>query len=207
MDPQAPTWSSLELRLLNTVDVFVHKPAIMKKAEAELQQLNGTLQNFLKNAPGLCPPETDTTKGQIARGENHKGFPFLSLDMPQLFSKETFFTFRTLFWWGHYLGFSLILQGEAMAPLAQALAARTDTSETDAILFSVSATPWEWATTEDCVLPLNRLTGPEILSQWKARGFIKLLKPFPMNQDGFDGLNWKETGLETFQEFLRLVGK
>lgn len=207
MDPQAPTWNSLELRLLNTVDVFVHKPAIMKKAEAELQQLNSTLQDFLKNTPGLCPPEADTTKGQIARGENHKGFPFLSLDMPQLFSKETFFTFRTLFWWGHYLGFSLILQGEAMAPLAQALAARTDTSETGAILFSVSATPWEWATTKDCFLPLNRLTGPEILSQWETRGFIKLLKSFPMNQDGFEGLNWKETGLEAFQEFLRLVGK
>ncbi|SVD74386.1 uncharacterized protein METZ01_LOCUS427240, partial [marine metagenome] len=29
-------WSSTEIKLLNTVDIFLQKPAIMKKAEANL---------------------------------------------------------------------------------------------------------------------------------------------------------------------------
>ena len=90
-------WSPLEIKLLNTVDVFLHKPAIMKKAEANLTVLKQEIVKTLSLLPHPCPPEADIVKGQIVRGENHNGFPFMSLDMPQMFSKSRMFTYRTLF--------------------------------------------------------------------------------------------------------------
>ena len=112
-------WSPFEVKLLNTVDIFLHKPAIMKKAEANLTALKQEVIKTLSQAPHPCPPESDIVKGQIVRGENHKGFPFISLDMPQMFSKSQMFTYRTLFWWGHDLIFSLILKQENQAPLIE----------------------------------------------------------------------------------------
>ncbi len=90
-------WSPVEVKLLNTVDIFLHKPAIMKKAEANLTALKQEVIKTLSQAPHPCPPESDIVKGQIVRGENHKGFPFISLDMPQMFSKSQMFTYRTFF--------------------------------------------------------------------------------------------------------------
>ena len=104
-------WSRDEWDLINVTEIFRRKPAILKKVESYLEELRTALADELKTHPKSYPPDTDLTKGQIARGENHKGFPFLSLDLPQKFSKTEFFTYRTLFWWGHYLGFSLILKG------------------------------------------------------------------------------------------------
>ena len=116
-----PNWSPLEIKLFNTIDVFAHKPAIIKKAEDNLTLLKQTIVKELANGSHPCPPETDTIKGQIVRGENHKGFPFISLDMPQMFSKTQMFTFRTLFWWGHYLIFSLILKQNDLTSIANNL--------------------------------------------------------------------------------------
>ena len=134
-------WSPVEVKLLNTVDVFLHKPAIMKKAEANLTALKQEVIKTLSQAPHPCPPESDIVKGQIVRGENHKGFPFISLDMPQMFSKSQMFTYRTLFWWGHDLIFSLILKQENQAPLIAKLIQLKEHPEWKDIQLAIAPTP------------------------------------------------------------------
>ena len=81
-EPISVEWSPLEVKLFNTVDIFLHKPAIMKKAEANLNCLKQEVIKTLSQAPHPCPPESDIVKGQIVRGENHNGFLFIFLDMP-----------------------------------------------------------------------------------------------------------------------------
>ncbi|MFQ5443447.1 MAG: hypothetical protein ACE5EK_02400, partial [Nitrospinales bacterium] len=105
-------WSQHEIKMINETEVFLHKPSIMKNAERQLNRLKDSMVEKLAKWEGRYPEGTDLIKGQLARGENHMGFPFLSMDIPQKFSKTEMFTFRTLFWWGHYLGFALILKGE-----------------------------------------------------------------------------------------------
>src|ERR1043166_6396414 len=39
---------------------------------------------------------------KISRGENFKGFPYVVLDYPRLFTEENVFAIRTLFWWANY---------------------------------------------------------------------------------------------------------
>ena len=102
-------WSDQEFDMINFVDVFHSKPGIMKKAEGLLTELKNSLVKEIPLLDLILPPETDVIKGQIVRGENYKGFPFISLDMPQRFSKTEMFTYRTVFWWGHCLVFSFCM--------------------------------------------------------------------------------------------------
>ena len=95
--------------MINTADVFKHKSAILQKAENYLNDLKDAMVVELKDFDGIIPANADLTKSQLARGENHKGFPYRSLDIPQIFSKTEMFTYRVLFWWGNFLAYSLIL--------------------------------------------------------------------------------------------------
>lgn len=199
------SWNENELRLLRTVDLFQQKPGIMKKAEEGLIQINLALQAFLKENPETCPTEADCIKGQIARGENNKGFPFISLDMPQLFSKEIFFSYRILFWWGHYLGFSLILKGGLFEQYQACLQQNASQPTASGILFSVSESPWEWGLDETAYLPLNTLAPDAIAQHCNRHQFIKLLKVFPMEQTDFPNLDWTQTGLSTYRELIALI--
>jgi hypothetical protein len=39
------------------------------------------------------------------------------LDYPRIFTEEDVFAFRTLFWWGNYLSFTLHLKGKYLPPV------------------------------------------------------------------------------------------
>ncbi|MFQ5483475.1 MAG: hypothetical protein ACE5ER_12050 [Nitrospinaceae bacterium] len=202
--PPAP-WTDVEMRMIHTVDVFLHKPAIMKKAQTRLENLKTALADHLQQSPGACPPQADIEKGQIARGENHKGFPFLSLDLPQLFSKQCFFTFRTLFWWGHYLGFALILKGANLEAWVEGIIRRRELNGAADLHLALHETPWEWELEPTRLPRLNNLAAERIREHAAARGYIKLLRVVPVTSSRFTGLDWPDAGLTAYQDINRLL--
>ena len=192
-------WSPLEVKLLNTVDIFLHKPAIMKKAEANLTALKQEVIKTLSQAPHPCPPESDIVKGQIVRGENHKGFPFISLDMPQMFSKSQMFTYRTLFWWGHDLIFSLILKQENQAPLIEKLIQLKEHPEWEDIQLAIAPTPWEWGNDMKNFIPLFGTSDIKIRDTINSVKYIKICRFYSLASSGFPKLNWADAGLATWK--------
>ena len=192
-------WSPLEVKLLNTVDIFLHKPAIMKKAEANLTALKQELIKTLSQAPHPCPPESDIVKGQIVRGENHKGFPFISLDMPQMFSKSQMFTYRTLFWWGHDLIFSLILKQENQAPLIEKLIQLKEHPEWEDIQLAIAPTPWEWEKDMNNFIPLFGTSDIKIRDTINSVKYIKICRFYSLASPEFYKLNWADAGLATWK--------
>ena len=197
-------WSPLEVKLLNTVDIFLHKPAIMKKAEANLTALKQGVIKTLSQAPHPCPPESDIVKGQIVRGENHKGFPFISLDMPQMFSKSQMFTYRTLFWWGHDLIFSLILKQENQAPLIEKLIQLKEHPEWEDIQLAIAPTPWEWEKDMKNFIPLFGASEIKIRDTINSVKYIKLCRFYSLASPEFSKLNWADAGLATWKTLSRV---
>ena len=193
------SWSPLEVKLLNTVDIFLYKPAIMKKAEANLTALKQELIKTLSQAPHPCPPESDIVKGQIVRGENHKGFPFISLDMPQMFSKSQMFTYRTLFWWGHDLIFSLILKQENQAPLIEKLIQLKEHPDWKDIQLAIGPTPWEWKKDTNNFIPLFGTSDIKIRNTINSVKYIKLCRFYSLSSSEFSKLNWADAGLATWK--------
>ena len=197
-------WSPLEVKLLNTVDIFLQKPAIMKKAEANLTALKQEVIKTLSQAPHPCPPESDIVKGQIVRGENHKGFPFISLDMPQMFSKSQMFTYRTLFWWGHDLIFSLILKQENQAPLIEKLIQLKEHPDWKDIQLAIGPTPWEWKKDTNNFIPLFGTSDIKIRNTINSVKYIKLCRFYSLSSSKFSKLNWTDAGLATWKTLSRI---
>ena len=197
-------WSPFEVKLLNTVDIFLHKPAIMKKAEANLTALKQEVIKTLSQAPHPCPPESDIVKGQIVRGENHKGFPFISLDMPQMFSKSQMFTYRTLFWWGHDLIFSLILKQDNQDPLIEKLIQLKEHPEWEDIQLAITPTPWEWEKDMNNFVPLFGTSDIKIRDTINSVKYIKLCRFYSLASPEFPKLNWADAGLATWKTLSKI---
>ncbi len=198
-------FSERELELINEVDLFKHKPTIMKKAESKLESLRHALIEELKVNPTPFPHETDLIKGQIARGENHKGFPFISLDLPQKFSKTEFFTFRTLFWWGHYLGFSLILKGDRLGEYTEQIIKNQNTPEFSTIYLAKNENLWEWEWTQNNFEKISKLKPDIISSLIKNITYIKLIDVITVSDPIFTKMDWSEKGLNSFRNLIKLV--
>ena len=200
-----PFWDELEIRLIRERELFLHKPGIMKKANNNLEGLKNKLIAQLAKDGRSYPEGADLIKGQIAKGENHNGFPFLSLDMPQKFSKTEMFTFRTLFWWGHYLGFSLILKGMELNDFASKLSERKDSELLTDTYYATSSNIWEWQKTNENFKLVSESSSDAILQTLSEINYIKLIRFFPLTDSSFDRLDWEEVGSTTFENFMKIV--
>ena len=199
------TWTSHDMEMLNHVEVFLHKPAIMKKGEHFLNSLGeGMIRELAQNKIAF-PPGTKLDKTQLARGENNKGFPFLSLDIPQMFSKSEMFTYRTLFWWGHYLGFSLILKGQHLPRYTSKLIANKNNLAGSNVYLAATPTPWEWSLDEQNFKKIDDLSDGEIQGLIETIGHIKIIRAFPMNEPSFKSLNWVEAGVTAWKDLSSIA--
>ena len=190
------SWAEKELRLINHVEVFQAKPGILKKVEYRLVALQKSLEEEI--IPATLPQGADLTRNQIARGENHNGFPYISLDYPQNFSKTEMFTMRTLFWWGHYLGFSLILKGKHLESYADRLIENQDTKPFQDIYVSLAPNPFEWEINETNFSLISQSS--DLHKTILELDYLKILRVFPVTDKNFMTLNWTQGGLQFWND-------
>jgi len=191
-------WRPKDLEMISHVEVFQNKPAILKKVESRLTKLKEAMALELLPCVAQLPSGTNIEKGQIARGENHNGFPFLSLDIPQNFSKTEMYTYRTLFWWGHYLGFSLILKGVKLKTYFQRLAEYCSEPTFQNVYLSQAATPWEWRLGQQYFIPVNDQQA------WAEKSnlldHMKIMRFYSINDASFKELDWTEAGVKFWRD-------
>ena len=192
------SWTEKELRLINHVEVFQAKPAILKKVENRLITLQKSLGEEITLAP--LPQGVDLIRNQIARGENHNGFPYLSLDYPQNFSKTEMFTFRTLFWWGHYLGFSLILKGEHLQKYVNRLLENRNTETFKDIYVSLAPNPFEWEINEANFSLTSQSSPNDLHKKIIELDYLKIIRVFSVTNEKFITLNWTQAGLQFWKD-------
>ncbi len=200
LPPNSQNWFPKDLELISHVEVFQHKPAILKKVEGRLIKLKESMADELTACSSLLPPGTDLKKGQIARGENHNGFPFMSLDIPQNFSKTEMFTYRTLFWWGHYLAFSLILKGDKLKTYFQSLSTIRKDPAFQNIYLSLSPTPWEWRMENQYFAPVDSLSEQEWSEKISLLDYMKIMRVYPITDEAFKDLDWAQAGIQFWKD-------
>ena len=194
------TWSEKEIKLVNHVEVFQEKPAILKKIQNRLVDLQKELENEIVPMACALPNDLDITKNQIARGENHNGFPYVSLDYPQNFSKTEMFTMRTLFWWGHYLGFSLILKGKHLEYYANRLLQNKNTKPYKDIYVSLTTNPFEWELNETNFSLISESNAENLRKTILGLGYLKIIRVFPVIDEQFVTLNWRQAGVQFWKD-------
>ena len=202
---KSSAWSEKELRLVNHVEVFQNKPTILKKVEQRLITLQKALAQEVNLISVNLPSGIDLMKNQIARGENHNGFPYLSLDYPQNFSKKEMLTMRTLFWWGHYLGFSFILKGEKLSIYLERLIENCHKKSYKNIYVSIAPDPWEWE-----IIDENFVLAPQLETEGLQKivcslDYLKIIRVFSVKSQNFKTLDWSEAGVQFWKDLAPLL--
>ena len=199
-DEDASFWLEKELSLVRHVEVFQNKPTILKKAENRLICLQKALAKEFSLIADSLPGHLDLIKNQIVRGENHNGFPFISLDYPQNFSKTEMFTLRTLFWWGHYLGFSLILKGKHLESYLDNLLENRNAESFKNIYVSLAPDPWEWEINKTNYSLINQISPDGLRKTILELDYLKIIRVFPVEDEKFMTLNWAQSGLQFWKD-------
>ena len=202
---KSSAWSEKELRLVNHVEVFQTKPTILKKVEQRLITLQKALEQEIIRISADLPSGIDLIKNQIARGENHNGFPYLSLDYPQNFSKTEMFTMRTLFWWGHYLGFSLILKGKKLSEYLERLIENRHKKRYKDIYISIAPDPWEWEIIDENFVLASKLETEGLQKIVCSLDYLKIIRVFSVKSQNFKTLNWSEAGVQFWKDLAPLL--
>jgi hypothetical protein len=207
MNSYPTSWTTKELGLIHHTEIFQAKPAILKKVEIRLIALKKSLEKEIKPLSASLPKNLNLTKSQIARGENHNGFPYLSLDYPQNFSKTEMFTFRTLFWWGHYLGFALILKGNNLKTYTDRLLEVRSTKPYRDIYVSLAPAPWEWEINEKNFSLVSEKQTTDWQKTIAALDYLKIIRVFPVTDENFMALDWTQAGLNFWKDLTPVTLK
>ena len=181
-----------ELSAISNKESLLTKVAAIKKIKDHFATIRDALK---ERADKLTfPPTVDTDLGKISQGEFYLDLPFIVLDYPKLFTDESVFTCRTMFWWGNFFSFTLHLAGDELDKARTALTTNINNlSGTDTYL-CVNDTPWEYHYEPDNYKPLDDFDDAALNEHVSDRSFIKLSRKTELSR--FDKL--EEFATESF---------
>lgn len=117
---------------------------------------------------GAQPPK-------ISRGEQYLGLPYVMLDYPRAFGRESIFACRTFFWWGRFFSLTLHLAGGELERRRGVLTGMHERVASAGWHVCVNDDPWQHHFGEDNYRAAGSLTQ----AQWEAllqRPFLKIAK-------------------------------
>ncbi|GAA5027966.1 hypothetical protein GCM10011506_15580 [Marivirga lumbricoides] len=173
-------FSLQELDIAENPYILLIKNRIMEKVNGLMGELEHAIHHELNLNNHSLPKEINLNNGKISRGENYKYLPYVILDFPAFFTRYHIFAFRTMFYWGHFISFTIHLQGKYCDlfgdKLIKQFAQDPDT------YFNINSTPWEYTYDDKNYKPITALSLQEINSQIEENSFIKLSKQLPVAQ-------------------------
>jgi hypothetical protein len=171
---EAEAFSRDEVDFLKQAALFTWKELITKKIRRTLETLHDELAEEIVPEALLVPEGMDFTRWQVVRGERLEDRPYAYLDFPQHFSRETKFTYRSMFWWGSGFFFAMILEGPALEQYRENLLGAYHRFADRGLALSLAETPWEWKREGPGILPILANNRAEVAEAMTTRRFLKL---------------------------------
>ena len=159
--------SDAESEMMQNADLILTKNRVLQKMIGLLEQVQHRQQQFVETN-ALFDNEIFKTPAKISRGENYQGLPYVMLDYPRNFSKESTLAIRTFFWWGNSFSIHLQLSGEYHKKWASALNARYNYLRENEFFICVNADPWQHHFEEDNYMPVDKISADKF-SMFSAR--------------------------------------
>jgi hypothetical protein len=170
--------SDKEHKIITDTEFLLTKNSAIVKIYNLLEEVNINLLGSIKNSNFTFDPNIDVKVGKIFKGENYNGLPYLVLDFPKLFSKSDIFSFRTMFWWGHFYSSTLHIEGKSLEKYRANIVNNISSYLDHDIYICINETPWEYNYEKYNYVLLNR----DNLELFEKCKFIKLSKKFDLNQ-------------------------
>ena len=165
------SFSQKELSVLTNTSFLLSKA----KAANKLNKLLGSAKNAIEKEikKNDLPEGVDTTAGKISKGENYLQLPYMVLDFPKLFSQDSVFAIRTMFWWGKHFSITLHLQGKALEQYRKTIIENAESLKKKKIYFCVNDDPWQYHFEKDNFIFQDKISEKELLKLLKEKSFLK----------------------------------
>jgi hypothetical protein len=203
MDPLL--FTSEELSLIADEKFFRVKAQIMKKVRTGLESLYADLKADLRQVKLRAPAGFNPDAHQFVKGEHLEDFPYQYLDYFKHFDGDNKFTFRSLFWWGHYYVFALILEGEGLSQYKKNLVNRYEQVADKKLSLCLGGTPWEWNRGEGYTMELSWERKVNLVALLSNRSFVKLARFVPFDEPAVKAGHIAEIGRNTMHDFLPVI--
>lgn len=192
-------FSAEEAALMQNAAWILMKNGIIDK----VCHLMGQLHKALSSLPlthQFAFPENCLLKGpKISRGERYLNLPYVIMDYPRLFSHQSVFAYRVLFWWGHFFSFTWHISGRAKEQYTPFLQKHLPALlQQEGKLICVNKEEWSHHLGEDNYQPGNRFDPLLLEKMILEKPFFKMCTPLALTQPE----NLIEQGIGCYQELL-----
>lgn len=200
-----PTFTPQEIARLTDKYFFLDKAQISGKIRQTLEQLHETYRHELARHHLIVPDQFSEEAFQLVKGEHLEHFPYQYLDYPRFYTREIKFAFRTLFWWGHHVVFSLILEGGHLRRYKENLINRYADIADQEVCLCLDNSLWEWKHGPGYTLELTRERKPEVAAVLANRPFFKLARFLPLDDPIFFSGNISQKGQQAIRAMLPVI--
>lgn len=190
---------------MQNADLILTKNQIIQKVKLLLEDLQNEFIVYLKEYQNNLPIEIHTSTPKISRGENYLGLPFLILDYPRCFNKDTnppgeanTFAMRTMFWWGNFFSITLHLSGSYKKLVEQNIIKGYSLLKKEKYFISVSENEWEHHFEKNNFERIDILSKAAFVKTIRENTFIKVAYKIPLTK-------WDTASIQLFQHFKVLL--
>jgi len=190
-----------ELDLIQNADFIYTKNDALEKIHTLFSEIRDDLINIVQSKGFHLPAAIDSKDNKISRGEFYKDLPYLVLDYPKHFKQESIFAFRTMFWWGNFISFTLHIGGVILNEYEGHLLNNFSKLNQKGYYFCVNNTPWDYHYEADNYQLIETLSKEEITNHIKETRFIKLSKKISLGEIS----TAKHEAVSTFQDLMEVL--
>ena len=202
---QLLSFSQEEVHCIANTEFFRTKAKITLQVRKILEDLHGHLKSELNGHDLLAPQDFKQDAVQFVKGEHLEDFPYQYLDFPRYYTREEKLAFRSLFWWGHHMVFSLILEGPHIRRYKENIINRFADIADNQICLCLSSSLWEWKSGPGYTMELTRDRKSQTAAVLANRSFVKLARFIPMTDPIVQSGLIVQTGHETFRTMLPVI--
>lgn len=174
--------SASEMELVCNKEWILTKLIIIDK----VYELFGTLAKQMQLRTWILkerlPTQATNSNPKISKGENYQSLPYVMLDYPRHFTRESALAIRTLFWWGNFFSINLHLAGECKVKATPLLKASFKTLQLKGYSICTHTDPWQHHFDVNNFIPLAMITASEFSSILEREPFLKIAKQITLQQ-------------------------
>lgn len=191
--------TNAELEVACNTNFFDVKRELTTKIVTTLEQYGEKLLEDII-APILKKNGTQSTGIKVSRGENFKGYPYIVLDCPRLYSTDTEVICRTIFRWGHGWSLHFTVQGKTFARIIHSLPVFLDSLSTDWRLYT-GENIWEQDVDSILFVPVLSLSETALSHIINQQGFLKIATQISLSE----AVEWPPFPQQTYQVLFDLL--
>lgn len=192
------TLSVDEQQLVCNTNWILTKHVIIEKVYKLLGNVLEEMKQEVESEKKWLPGDIFIPSPKIYKGENYRQLPYVLLDYPRCFEKESAVAIRSLFWWGNFFSIQLQVSGKYKVAVADKLLLHFGLLQQHEYFICINENQWEHHFEPDNFIEINGLSLTEFETILDRFDYIKIARKISIEEwDGVPGfLN------NTFKEMI-----